>query len=594
MHPESKLLTLVVSVLLSTASIAGNLTYTEPAPTIHPVLTEMSETFEQKVYRVSASVYLAVGWGLANVAMIEGEDGIVLVDAGISLGQGENVLREFRKITDKPVKGIIFTHHHIDHWGGVEAFTSKEAVKNGDVTIVAHSTFMEQIQKEPGLLHGIVNLRTAIHAGNLLPKGPTGFVNVGCCPYAEMAPRSFIAPTVTFDDSLVTELAGVKLHLMHVPSETQDEIAVYMPSEKVIFSADVIEGEAYPNLDSLRGTRFRDFKGWYRSVDRMRAFDPHHVAPGHGRPLSGHEQVSSMMTNYRDGIQFVWDQGIRYMNKGYSAEQLIETVTLPPHLAEEPWLREVYGSVPVSLRGLYSGLIGWFDGQIWTLDPAPIRERMDNYVALMGGRDNILSHARQANEAKNYTWAAELLSYLLKLNPDDKEARLLQADAIEQWGYLQMNAPFRNWALSSARELRGELPTQARVGFFSSDIVMQKDSFSMLDYLSIRLKAEHSLDTMGSIGFHLTDTDENLGLIVRRGVAEAIDSLPANPSVSLSLMKAQFYRLAAMAEPIEDILAEDKVSITKGEKSDVLELFGYFEQRAAVFPPVTVPARMNQ
>jgi linear primary-alkylsulfatase len=585
--------TFFASLLLGLPSLSANLTYTEPAPTIPAVMTEMSKTFEQKVYQVSPSVYSAVGWGLANMAMIVGGDGIVLVDTGMTLSQGEQVLAEFRKITNKPVKGIIYTHHHIDHWAGVGAFTTEEAVKNGEVTIAAHADFMQQIQDEPGLLYRIINPRTAVHAGSFLPKGPDGFVNNGCCGYAEMGPRSFIAPTVTFEDSLDIEMAGVKLHLMHAPSETRDEIAVWMPSEKVMFSADIIEGEAYPNLNSLRGTRFRDYQAWYKSVDRMRSKDPHHLVPGHGRPLSGQAEVSSMLTNYRDGIQYVWDQGIRYMNKGYSADQLVETIKLPTHLANEHWLREIYGTVPVSLQGLYSGLIGWFNGEIWKLDPAPLQERLQNYVKIMGGRDNILSTAKESVANGNPMWGLELLSYPLKLNPKDQEVRTLAAHIIEQWAYKQENSAYRNWALSSARELRGLLPTKSNVGFFSSAIVMQKSSYSMLDFLSIRLKAENTLNVVETAGFYLTDTDEKLGLIVRRGVAEAVEAYPVNPSVVVALTKTQFYRLAVMSESLTDLLQEDGVKLVGGTAADAVRFFGYFEEQPEEYPPVTVPVTLK-
>lgn len=586
---------IIILPLIASAVSAGNLTYTEPAGTINPKLTEISKTFEQKTHRISGRVTMALGYGTANSAMIEGEDGLIIIDAGSDPGQGAAILAEYRKLTDKPVKAIIYTHHHMDHWGGSAAFASKEDVDSGKIEIIAHETFMTEIQSEPGFLGTIVGRRTAYHAGYpLIPIGPEGFVNLGCCPPAPPRKPTLYAPTMTVGDSREITIAGVNLELFHVPSETRDEIAVWMPGDKVIFTADVLEGEAFPNLYTLRGTRFRDYTSWYEAVDRLRSYPAEYLSPGHGRPVQGKHKVHTVMTNYRDGIQFVLDQGLRYMNKGYTPDELVQTIELPPHLKDERWLQEVYGEVGISLRGLYSGYVGWFDGDLSLIDQKPVTERMSAYVELMGGRTNILAVARKALDAGDSMWAVELLNYLIKLDRNDQEARNLQADALEQWGYSQDNGAYRNWALVEARELRGTLPMKAGSwNFLPPEMTVQKDSKAILSQMRIRLKAEDCLNVITSMGFVLTDKNESLTLQIRRGIAEVRTGVSDAVPLTIALTKADFFALAFAGDPLEEMLKAGQIKVMKGAGDDVISFFSYFEGAPKMSPPIALPA-LNQ
>jgi len=566
--------------------------YDRPADTVHPDLTALSKTFAPKIQKITDTVYGAIGFGLANVYMVVGDDGIVVIDVGVDTDFGDLILSEFRKITTKPVKAVVYTHNHVDHISGVTSFVSREDVESGKVKVIAHATFMEELQKEPGLYSGIIQQRTKFHSGVSLPIGPEGFVNFGCCPGIGPGSRALIAPTLTFDDELDLEIAGVKLKFVHVPSETRDEIAVWLPEQKVIFTADVLMGESFPNMHTSRGSKYRDIREWFHSLDRMRAFNADYMAPGHGRPVFGGDNVNRTLTNYRDAIKFVADQGARYFNRGYRAEDVAEVLELPPHLASDPWLNELYGTVKLSLHGLYSGNIGWFDGTVWKLDPMPLRDRMEKYVSLMGGRDNLFQVAKDAFDNGEYTWAAELLDYLIRLNPEDMEVRRLQADAYEQWAFKQKNAPYRHWGLLSAKELRGELPTKVQeVGLLSSemDIDLGESGADLLDYMGVRLKAEECLDVIATVGVVIKDTGEQLGLQIRRGVSEALNEIPADSPV-IELNHKHLKQMAVHGALFGNLLSAGDVRILKGNRDDIQSFFDYFEPISRDIPPLALPA----
>jgi alkyl sulfatase BDS1-like metallo-beta-lactamase superfamily hydrolase len=306
--PYRCLLTLLLFALAPCAGFAQsdkNLAEDKPAPTIHPRLTEHSRKMVQRVYQVTDNVYCAVGYGIANATMIIGRDGVIIVDVMESVDAAQAALAEFRKITDKPVKAVIYTHNHSDHTQGVKAFVSEEDVQAGRAEIYAHESLMATVINNASVIGPILGLRSAYSFGVMLEAGPQGRVNQGLGPQLVRGRPSFIAPTKTFKDKLDLEIAGVKLQLRHAPSETDDEIVVWLPDSKVLQTAEVIQGETFPNVHTLRGTKYRDPVAWFKSIDLLRGFSAEHMVPSHGRPVSGKAQIEELLTSYRDAIQYV-------------------------------------------------------------------------------------------------------------------------------------------------------------------------------------------------------------------------------------------------------------------------------------------------
>jgi alkyl sulfatase BDS1-like metallo-beta-lactamase superfamily hydrolase len=568
-----------------------NLANEQPAPTIPPRLTEHSKKMEQRVYKIADNVYSAVGFALANSIMIVGRDGIIIVDTTESVDSGKAILAEFRKITDKPVKAIVYTHNHTDHTMGVKAFASEEDVKSGRVEIFAHETLMDTVISNASVIAPILGLRSAYSFGIALERGPEGSVNEGIGPKLIIGQRSFIAPNKTFKDSLDVEVAGVKLRLQHAPSETDDEIVVWLPDNKVLLTAEVIQGECFPNLHTLRGTKYRDPVNWFKSIDKLRQFGAEHMVPSHGRPVSGKQNIEELLTSYRDAIQYVHDQTIRNMNKGLTPDELVEVVSkLPPHLASHPWLGEFYGTVKHSVREIYFGYLGWFEGDPTFLDPLPRGERAARYVEQMGGRDHVLESALGAYNKADYQWAAELLTYLIRVNKDDAQARTLKAQALRQLAYKTENTNWRDWYISSARELDRKLnsmvTTAATSALAAPDILKQLPPGKFFEAMTVRLDPVKTADVHLIVGFRITDARRGYALEVRRGVAQLHESLPANADVTLSLKLADLQRIILHQTTFADALKAGEIKVD-GKQAELERFFGFFDAPATEPPALT-------
>lgn len=556
-------------------SAQKNLAYDQPAPTIAPRLTEHSRIMEQRVYKVTDNVYSAVGFGLANSAMVVGDDGVIIIDTLESLTSARAVASAFRAITDKPVKAVVYTHNHTDHILGIKAFVKEEDVRSGAVTVFAHSTMMQTVISNASIIGPILAVRSAYSLGLLLPMGPEGLVNDGLGPRLVLGESSFIAPTKTFDDSLDVVVAGVKIHLAYAPSETDDEIVAWFPEWQVLQSAEVIQGETFPNVHTLRGTKYRDPVKWFKSIDKLREFHAGYLVPSHGRPMSGAANIEGMLTAYRDAIQYVHDQTIRNMNLGMTPDELVEVVSkLPPHLAANPWLGEFYGTVKHSVREIYQGYLGWFEGDPTSLDPLPPVERAQRYVRLIGGRDAVLKEARESFLKSDFKWTAELLTYVIRVDKNDKEARALKAQALRQLGFRTENINWRNWYLTSAKELEGTVPNLSGSRLATPDILKEMPLCNFIEGMTVRLDPVKSADAHVTVAFRLTDKAQSCALEVRQGIAQLHDPAPSD-AASVNLTSAQLYRVMNGEATIPQVM-----QIADSDRAAIARFFSYFDAPA--------------
>ncbi len=574
-----------------------NLAYTEDDPKVDPRMTKQALTMDQTLLKIGDRTYLAFGWDITSPMMVVGDDGIIIIDPPMSVESGQETLEAFRRVTDKPVKAIVYTHNHIDHVAGVKAFTTEEDVASGKVDIYAHETLMQGVINWASTVGQIEGRRTSFTAAVFLPKGPDGSVHDALGPEARLGTVTFIPPTKTFSDELDVTVAGVKMHLRYVPSETNDEIVAWFPDLKLLNSAEVIQGESFPNVYTIRGTKFRDPVQWFKGIDVLRQFPAEYLVPTHGRPIVGSDNVQIMLTAYRDAIQYVHDQTIRYTNQGYTPEQLVERVVLPPHLAENPWLGEHYGTVKHTVRNIYNGYLGWFQADPWALDPLPYMERAKRYVELMGGRDTVVKAARKAIDDGEYTWAAEILTNVIRVDNSDMEARRLKAEAYRQFAYTLYNVNWRNWSLTAAAELEGEADLTGGFAFTSPDVIQAFPTDVLLQMLTTRIDPEKSIDVNMTMGIHLPDVDENYGLEIRRGVVQFHQTRPEMADFTLVADRAYINRMMVgevtitgeMQSAIEQGAPAAKVAvmgaidsgeirIEGGSVQDLQRFFSYFDE----------------
>jgi alkyl sulfatase BDS1-like metallo-beta-lactamase superfamily hydrolase len=495
-------------------------------------LAAHTEEFERRVYHVTDGVHVAVGYGLANSILIEGTDGVIIVDTMESLETAAAVKAAFDRITRKPVRAIIYTHNHSDHIFGARAF-----VEGAAPPVYAHETTNHYIDQATNVLRPAIYRRSMRMFGNYLP--PALVLNAGIGPVLRAGhgggTPALIRPTHTFSDALALTIAGVHLELVHAPGETDDQIFVWLPEHGVLMPGDNFY-KAFPNLYTIRGTPYRDVRAWVASLDAMRARRPRHLVPSHTRPLSGADEIHATLTDYRDAIQFVHDQTVRGINKGLTPEELVETVRLPAHLARKPYLQEYYGTVEWSVRSIFTGYLGWFGGSAAYLSPHSPDERAKRLAALAATGAPLLEQARQALAEQDYRWAAELADNLIRVEPDRAEAREILAAALEQLGAAHRSANGRHYYLTQAAEVAGEIAIeQIDLSEVPLELVNAYPLRSIMMAMAVNLDAGRCLETDRVVGFRFPDVDEAYTIHVRRGIADVQPVFPQRPDVAVTM-----------------------------------------------------------
>lgn len=565
-----------------------NLAFTKAAGTIHPEQTAFARQMGRGIYMpVEDKVYVAVGYGITSMTMVVGDDGIIIIDPGENDKFAAEVMEDFRTITDKPIKAIVYTHRHPDHpFGGKGLGVTEEDVSSGRVKIFAHDTFEDYLINDASVVGPILSMRTAL-ASTLLPVGPEGRVHQALGPTFDVGPVSLLQPTDTFEDELEVEIAGVRMVLFHAYGDAEDEIDVWFPDLKHVHGSETIQGETFPNIYTLRGTRYRDPVHWYEGVDNLLKYakQADSYSGSHMRPWMGNDFIVERITNYRDAIQYVHDQSVRLMNRGYTREELADAVKLPPHLAEDPWLGEYYGTVSHSVRNIYGGYLGWYEGDPTVLATPGFKKKAEFYVEALGGRDAILEQAREAIDGKDYGWAMEVLTHPIRVNHDDKEARKLKAEAMLKWAYLQPNIYWRGLALGGAMELEDGLDYSKVWNFSAPDITKALPASSVIESMKVKIDPEKSADAHSTIGFKFTDIDEGNAIEIRRGVAVFHDEIPEETDATFVGTKALLDRILLGETTLKQAFADGELTI-EGDKEAAKTFFSYFD------PPNSEPIKL--
>jgi linear primary-alkylsulfatase len=492
---------------------------------VNDILSQHTKEFDKNVYQVTDNVWVAVGFGLANSIMIEGDDGLIIVDTMETSEEAAEVLAEFRKISTKPVSAIIYTHNHTDHIMGAQVMAD-----GADVDIYAHELLDELFQRIASKMRPIVGSRSMRMFGSYL--GPDELVNSGIGPFlgvGEGSTMGYMQPTVTFADKLEVTIEGVRMELIHAPGETDDQIYVHLSDQSVLLCGDNYY-KSFPNLYTIRGTAFRSLEQWYKSIDIIRRIRPEYLVPSHSRPVVGEEEVYEITTNYRDAIQYVHDQGIRAINSGLTPDEIVEKISLPSHLAELPYLQEFYGKVSWSLRSLFTGNLGWFSGDSADLSPISRSENDEMLKDLSGGFDNLMDKTKDYAAKGDYQTVLQLSGSMMRLRPNQKEAVSLRIEALTILGGREQNANARNYYLTEAHELLSGESVTEKVAI-TPELLSQIPIESIVKMLPVGLVAEKTLDMEKSAVIHFTDVDETYSIIIRKGVAEVCTGECENPTI---------------------------------------------------------------
>jgi alkyl sulfatase BDS1-like metallo-beta-lactamase superfamily hydrolase len=418
-------------------------------------LKAQNSQFPRQLIKVSDNVYTATGYSAANVSMIIGDSGLIIIDTTESTKAASLILEQFRTVTALPVKTIIYTHGHRDHISGASVFA-----ENGQPDIVARSCLASDLTEGTGRPAPVQALlaRTKRQFGMGL-KFPEERINIGIGPGdrpLEGLGAGFMPVTKSFDGpSMAFESCGIKLEMHAAPGETPDQAVLWYGDQQILFCADNFY-HSFPNLYAIRGTRYRDFDDWADTAELMLGFNAQTLCTGHTLPVIGAASVKERLSDYRDAIRSVISQTIEQINAGHTPDEIAATIRLPDELANKPWLQEFYGKVSFAARAYFAGTIGWFDGNPTSLQPVAPAERANRLVEIAGGADAVWHKAQDAAASKDLQWAMELLDMLSAAGHYAAKARAMKADLLVQLADQTINAPIRNYYLVCAQELRSK------------------------------------------------------------------------------------------------------------------------------------------
>jgi len=536
-------------------------------------LISHSEEFEQKVLSYDTPgglIHFAIGFGIAKTIMVEGNDGNIIIDAADSMYEAEKVYNLFKQKNSNPIKAIIYTHNHGDHTFGTQYYLN---IQEERPQIIAHEDTDFYVQRIMGILNPIIAARSTRMFGTTLPE--EDLINVGIGPNLSVSksPTGYVKPDLTFEDDLKINISGIEIEMYHAPGETNDQIFVWLPNHKSLMPGDNVY-KTFPNLYTIRGTTHRDVKGWIESLDHMKTFNPEFLFPSHTKPIIGKDVIQDVLNVYRDAIQYVHDQTIRLMNQGLYPDEIAEIVKLPKEIAKSPYLYEFYGTVRWSVKSIFNGYLGWFSGNPSELDPLSRREKALRISDLAGGNEMLIEKLRFAVKEKDMQWALELSDYLISLDLFTDEVKELRIEALIYEGSRSSNPNKRNYFLTSAFELNGNVEDISSLDRTSEDLLHNISINTLFDVLSTRFNPEKEFTNNYKVCFSfLSGITKNITL--RNKVAVISNNIEDNCDLNIISEEIEFKKtLTGLSNPVTQI-ASGKL-IIDGSSTEFLNFLTKF------------------
>jgi alkyl sulfatase BDS1-like metallo-beta-lactamase superfamily hydrolase len=566
----------------------------EPPATVNPSLWRQAQlNMLHGLFKVTDRVYQVRGMDLSVISFIEGDTGWIVIDPLISMEVAAVSLELlFEHVARRPVVAVIYTHSHIDHWGGVKGVTSAEDVAAGRCMVVAPEGFTEAAISENVYAGNAMTRRATYMYGNLLPKDEKGQVDAGLGKGTSAGTVTLIQPTHTVTQTGETlTIDGVEIEFQLTPgTEAPSEFNFYFPQLRALCMAENCTHTLH-NLYTLRGAQVRDAHAWsiYMNETIERYADKTDVIfASHHWPCWGTDSCRELLASQRDMYRFLHDQTLHLANQGYTSLEIAETLTLPPRLDRAWHNRGYYGSINHDVKAIYQRYLGWFDGNPANLHPLPPVESGRRYVELAGGPDPLLAKAREAFERGEYRWAAQLTNHLVFADPDNAAARQLEADAFEQLGYQAESGPWRNFYLTGAMELRDGVVPVTTPDPANPDVVGAMSIDMLLDYLAIRLNGERAADVHIAVTLVLSDLGERYAVEVADGVLNHTAGRDAagNQLTVTTTRGALMALLAGGTAAVQQALQSGQVTM-EGDPGKLAELVDLLEEFAFWFDIVT-------
>lgn len=545
------------------------------------LLDQQAKYLPAHLVKVTDRIYSAIGNALSNSTMVVGDTGIVIIDTGECKETAAEDLKLFREVTDKPVIAVIYTHNH--YTGGTTAYLPEGNPDN--VPIIAQEHFMEALLSPFTETATSYVDRAHTMFGDYLPlEGEDGRTSCGIGafysnPYVDSFTPGFIPPNKLIPASekeTVEKIDGLTFHFYPTVSDSADNINIFIEEENTIVTNQAW-GVMY-NMYTLRGERYRNPVTMLAALDVLCDLHADNMVSVHALPLIGADKVAEGLTLQRDAIQFVYDQTIRYLNKGYTPDQMVAAIKVPAFMASGDITKPLYGEFEHYVRGVYSGLIGWFDGDPLGLHPVSKEYESAYFVGLAGGADKLAQEARRVLDDSQYAWAATLATHVLNAEPEHAEAKAVKAQAFRKMGQVSQASNTRHWYHTEAWKLEGSLDKTKVAPVITKDKLMAAPRTLVLDMLRVSIVPEKAEGMNESLVVTYSDEGASTSMIIRNCIGQVKEGAVEDPSVEIVLTYATMLDIVLKARTFEECLQAGDITV-RGNPAKLEAIMGVCEMQ---------------
>ena len=516
---------------------------------------------------VPNKIYQVRGYDITAMSLIKGDTGWIVIDPMITVETARAAMSLVnRTLGHYPVKAVIYSHPHGDHYQGVKGVITDEEVVAGDVEVIAPKGFMEHAVSENVYAGTAMQRRAMYMYGGLLPHDEKGLVDNGLGKYTPFGSASLIAPTIDIiETGQNLTIDGVKMEFQYVTNtEAPVEMDIWFPDYKALFMAENCVGTLH-NILTLRGAQVRDPLGWSKFLDESRRLygdQAEVVFTAHNWPRFGNDKVIELLENQRDMYKYINDQTLNLMNKGYTMDEISNMIVLPESLQKYWYTHGFYGQIYMGVKATYQRYLGFYDANPINLKRLPPEEFAQNITRYMGGADAVLAKLAEDYEAGRYELVASIANYLVFADPANMVAREMEAAALEQLGYQAESGPARDAYLVGAQELRSTTPVQG-LTTISADVMSAMSTSQLLDYIAVRLNGQKSDGENFRMNLIINDSDEKALIQVKNSVLVYwLDESSEEANVTVTMPRKTLEQLALNPTiPLADVTTDGDASV---------------------------------
>lgn len=573
--PFRALLTLSIAALMGSSFLSAEAVERPDAGASEKLLTHQSVFQPPRLIEVSEHVTVAYGYTMSNIVMIEGDDGIFIFDTGMRVEKAALALKALRTRTSKPILGVAYSHGHGDHTGGVRAFIPE----GSDIPLYAHRNALRYLGDVTSPTADVFRLRAVQQLGLILPEGVDGTVGSGGGPVINLGGTvSYLTPTHLFDDEVTIDLGGTTVKLFHAPGDLDDGIGAWVEEDGVLSTGDTVVGtKTHPILSTPRYEKGRDAEAYIASINHFRDFGATHLVGGHGLPINGAENVSTLIDSTLLVGRYIMDETLRQIDAGATPAQTAAALRIPAGITSGEEFDDYYHRLNWIVRGVYNKEMGWYGGDTLELVALAPKDRASKLIEALGGAESVQTQAEAAYNEGDYRWAAELATELLLQDENNAEALSIKANSLRGVAYQSDSANERNYLLTEADLMLGDIGMNVIFGqafarvteFFSEpkipDLALAGPSSSFISKLRVRSDVGRPMDEDISVAVQVTDREESFQLTLTKGVMIHDRAALRAPDATLTLDHRSLILLADARVTWDNILDRDAVSVSGDE-----------------------------